>query len=618
MVDGVDSSRFVFASAQKTADIVVESGEALDRQSAQLLAEEIGTLGGAAPPVSKKPRTGALGAIYVGVLSQSPAIRDILNRERILVTDPAGVDFEAGTPGPTWKFHIHDTGGRPLSIDLLKASIMSRLVLFADDLGREGYLVYRSLADNTLVITGNTAFAVMYGVYKVRDSLYRDGQNVLAEGFGTPVLPLLNNPLFEHRAVCGQTSGPDAIAAGEWEKEWGTNDGYDYRGFIDFLTEHGLNTYVNWNFMDQLTLGLPYRSERFPDATNPFHPNVKHEFYGDMLDYAHSRNIKVIALINFPDRWQGLVRCHPEIAARGFDPGQLPDDDTWRECQRQNKSPGFSGVLCASKPETRKVFRDYIRDIFEHFPQLDGIGGQFAEGLSGTCDCPGCAENFMRLQYEYFREMVSIAQQDRPDRVAYAYRSPGAAEILKRADEIPNLIWGDWGTFYANHVMGKSVVRGQCYMFHCGNMMWNEYGMRQVTRMCAAQGLAGFEKRGVTYRQTAHDYLAFREFTWSIHTDLEDLARIWTVKTFRERDDAVASAYAHWMKAAGAEQMIYFCQRFPEAANWGEYRRFAEKYERHLELFRRELKEIKREHPWIEHLREAAEHGRAYPDGWYK
>lgn len=606
------SARYVLGAGSRVVDLVCESTDPLDRVAVEVLADAIDAIGGKRPSVRSTASSSPRRAVLVGTLDRSPAIRKILDEDLILISDPS-----RAFPGPQdhiIRQRLHKRiGPKPLSMAVLKASQASRYVLFAADLGDEGYVLYHSPKRNLLVVAGATGCATVYGAYKLRDCLYRENGEVVASGFGGPLLPLSSRPLFAHRAVCGQTSGYDAILPGQWEKEWGTDDGCNYRGFIDFLVEHGINTYVNWNFMDQLILGLPYRSDRFPQAVNPFHPNVKHEFFGDMLDYAHQRNIKTIILLNFPDRWHGLIRCHPEIAAANCPLEDFPDEGTWREWQRENRSPAFAGCVCAAKPETRQVFHDYVSDILERYPQIDGIGGQFGESLSETCDCPACRDRFFDLQHEYFVDMVDLARKGRPDRLAYAYRSPGAAETLKRRDDMSGLFWVDWGTAYANYVAGRSRVRGSWYLHHCSNESWNEYGLRAMTRICAEVGLEGFEKRGVSTRELAHDYLAFREFTWSARSGLRELARLWTIKTFREADQDVTDAYTHWMIARGALQMGDFCRTYVELAAWSDERQLAARAERHLELCREALRRVAREHPWIEGLREDV--GAAGPAG---
>ncbi|MCK4624233.1 MAG: hypothetical protein KAV00_02910, partial [Phycisphaerae bacterium] len=91
----VGTSKFIFASGNKIANIVVESGEAMDWQSAKILAERVEQIGGSAPPVLDSPRRAAASVVYLGVLDQSPAIRSILNQERILITDTDQADFNA-------------------------------------------------------------------------------------------------------------------------------------------------------------------------------------------------------------------------------------------------------------------------------------------------------------------------------------------------------------------------------------------------------------------------------------------------------------------------------------------------------------------------------------------
>ena len=83
------------------------------------------------------------------------------------------------------------------------------------------------------------------------------------------------------------------MADQQWAKEWGNNDEYDYRGFIDWLASHKINHLNMWLF--NLAFGIAYDSLRFPECVNRHHPNVKNEFISDMIEYAHKRHIEMFS-----------------------------------------------------------------------------------------------------------------------------------------------------------------------------------------------------------------------------------------------------------------------------------------------------------------------------------
>jgi len=127
-----------------------------------------------------------------------------------------------------------------------------------------------------------------------------------ASGASSAILFILFNlPAFAHRGVCTNIGGPDHLSDNAWVKDWGGDGRYDYKAFIDWLAKFKITHLNVWLF--ELAFGIAFSSKKFPECVNHHHPNVKHEFMTDLIDYAHERHIEVTAFIDFPDMAAGII-----------------------------------------------------------------------------------------------------------------------------------------------------------------------------------------------------------------------------------------------------------------------------------------------------------------------
>ena len=502
----------------------------------------------------KKNKTGGkLKKIWIGAIPKSAHIRNILEKDDVLL----------GTNNPTAGECVFDkTSGSLLDnrVAMVMSSRLRRDFIVLDDLGAQDFIVY-SPDEQNLLLCGGTPQGVFYAVQTLLNHLYCEGDKVKLDDLHTGRLPIFSRPTVPIRGICTNIGGPDHLSHNQWEEEWGKDEKYDYKGFIDWLAQYKINHIDIWLF--EFGFGIAYPSGKFPECVNPYHPNVKHEFVGDMIDYAHSKHMKVTMFTDFPDMFSGILRKHPELGAKQFAKTQLPSEEDWNLFQKTGENPNKHdfrskfGTACASNPKVMTFWEEYLEEVFARYPGLDGITGQFAEDQFGKerfneiCHCANCRKNFLGLQWKYFKRMAEIVQKDRPNRLIINCASPGDVEILRHRNEIKNFIHLDWGTPFLPYTRGRALPRGEWYLFHYFGSKWTEFNWQNIGRFLGRSGLEAVIKRTVAYKPRTNDHFAFGEFTWNPELSIEDYARLYTRMTLRKTDKDTANLYAHWIKVRG-------------------------------------------------------------------
>jgi hypothetical protein len=505
-------------------------------RAAALLRDAVKALTGVSLPITQLAAPKAdLPLLIVSLLRDGPVVRHLAEADVLSISDKAQE----------------------------RVSNHSRYRFLADDLGEQGFLCYATRWHDrrALILAANAPQGGEYGASTLADRLCWDGDRLVLDRLHTRHLPVVQIPAYPIRSVATNIGGPDWLGNNQWEREWASEGGYDYRGFIDWLAGHKINQLILWPF--DLAFGIAYPSERFPECVNPYHPNVKDEFMGEMIDYAHQRHITVFFFLDFPDNWTAVVRAHPELAGKNVDTAALRhlEPSRWEAYQRQGRVGTerlralFSWV-CASHPGTMRFWEAYLRELLDRYPQVDGIGGQFAEHAAYHCDCPTCEAEFFERQWAFFQRMAEIAAAKIPGCRFWAYRSWGARDIWRNRYQLPGgLIWIDWGDSAAPLATNKALPRGHWYLYHRSKDRWYEYGLGLAARCCHQVGIRGLQIRGVYYRELDRIYQAFEEYAWNPSLGVADYADLYVQKRLRRRDAALADAYALGIEAQGLREM---------------------------------------------------------------
>jgi len=513
-------------SGRPVADIY--AGDPSDRgqqEAINILKQAVKDKAGTSLEVTRHPRDSSQTLHVVVGTGEDPLVAELLSRDNVMLT----VETWQSNPG---KYQLFQ------------------------DLGDQGFIIW-VVSENGhkyLVLGANTNQGLFYGAHTLAARAESVHNRLGWSNIGGNQLPIMNVPAFKYRSIATNIGGPDWLGFGQWAKEWKREEGYDYKGFIDWLASYKINHISLWTF--NLAFGIAYDSDRFPEMVNPYHPNVQQEFIADLIDYAHRRYIEVDFFFDFPDNWTAVLRSRPELAGQNIDMSGFPGGEKWETYQKLGSVGGqfyrsnFSWV-CASKPGVMEFWLAYLDELLERYPTVDGVGGQWCEHRNTRCNCSNCRELFFELQYRYFRSMVEATRRRKPSLRAWFYDSYGARDIVLHQDEIPNLTRVDWGSDATPYYLQRAIPKGQWYLYHRSGDRWPESGTKYMAEALSSHNLDGIQMRAVYYREHAHTYSAFGELSWNPGLRLADLARLYYLRAQGTAEGVMTSAYTDWMQMTG-------------------------------------------------------------------
>ena len=122
--------------------------------------------------------------------------------------------------------------------------------------------------------------------------------------------------------------------------------------------------------------------------------NVRRDFVRELIDYAHSKSIRVQLVIT-PFGYDGVNRFtfeHPELKARK--PDGSPVDQFGIHCWGWN--------LCPAKAESQRLMREYIGEmVFEFYPNADGLLIESSD--YSVCRCAECGPRYYDHEFAFVR-----------------------------------------------------------------------------------------------------------------------------------------------------------------------------------------------------------------------
>lgn len=165
----------------------------------------------------------------------------------------------------------------------------------------------------------------------------------------------------------------------------------EWKEMIDCIHADGGNTLLLW------TAG-GFRSKKFPVTWeyNREHANVKRDFAAELIDYAHTKGVRV--LLGFtPFAYDGVNQyplVHPELKAtqKTGQPASLWGMHSW----------GYN--LCPAKQESQRFMLEYIREmLFEFYPRADGLLIESSD--YAICYCADCREKFFDHEFDFVQQI---------------------------------------------------------------------------------------------------------------------------------------------------------------------------------------------------------------------
>jgi len=176
---------------------------------------------------------------------------------------------------------------------------------------------------------------------------------------------------------------------------------------IDAIRADGGNLAILW------TAG-GFKSKKFPATWghNKDHENIKADFVGELIDYAHGRGVKT--LLGFtPFGYDGVNRMsldHPEWAATGQDgkPVKPFGIHSWG----QN--------LCPAREDVQKFMLEYVKEMaLDFYPNADGL---FIESSDyAACHCKECGANFFKNEFALVKAVSEAVWEKKKDAMVVVY-----------------------------------------------------------------------------------------------------------------------------------------------------------------------------------------------------
>jgi len=499
----------------------------------QELLDFVREISGAEIPVVENNKGMKAPAIIIGLLDQSPLIREILRKDEILISG--------------------------LEEKKYKMAVLSALTLFPSDMGEQGFLVYGAQykSKTVLIITANTEQGLSYAVETIKNRIYENNGIWQIFGIGTRFLPVLNRPAFKHRSIATFLSGPCYIYPRQWEKEFSGG----YKEFIDWMSTHKMNHLLDWSFTPDA--GIGFRSERHPELVNELHPNVRNEYMGDMLAYAQKKHIKTWLFFKVPFRDYAMNKSCSGSFSHQINLKTEAMDEVIIPCV---KTPRFDPetmdgktirFVCMSDAGTKKFWKEYIREIVTRYPLLDGIGCEMGEHMEHYCQCKKCKGRELELGYEYFKIMADTARKIKPDMKLWFYRAAGAELIAERMAEFGEITVIGWG-FTELWYLLRSAPREDWFLCHTGTEEHVEEYLRKAINTLGRNSIEGIQIRGSKYREWESKFRAYDEFTWNPDMSLEDFALINVLRQERKIVPELSEIYLNWMRYVDADNALKF------------------------------------------------------------
>jgi hypothetical protein len=439
-----------------------------------------------------------------------------------------------------------------------------------EGLREQGFVVHclPSPSGEVLVVAAETAIGLRNGLLTVSDRLYRDsaGQVVIDPCAGA------HSPAFvrRHLKTDAMNLGPFRFETGYWDPttERGVHE------FVDWLASFRLTDYDLLAFMRGW--GTTYASARFPGLSDPQHPNVRHEYYPQLIARCHAWGLRVRAAdIYLASGYTMEVETEPAMLAPHADAAQLPPFRAG-EGSFADILGNPAAIACLAHPRAGAYYAAVVADLLEHYPDLDGLNFHVGHAFPGKiCRCPQCRDLRGNREgvYQCFARAYETAVGIKPDlgvMVATKMFGDATRAIVDHADEFPQLELFSWLRWIGNVLLEQ--VDGPLVMGHedgGGGLEANhdpektltqirahfrdyESWLRTYVQLSRASGLSCFSWEPALQRELQHMLFAYSQFTWEPDLAWGELARRYLIRSTRRLDPALTEAYRLALEANAA------------------------------------------------------------------
>jgi len=179
-----------------------------------------------------------------------------------------------------------------------------------------------------------------------------------------------------------------------------------WKDILDGVKRDGGNLVILW-------MGGAFPSKKFPITWryNTEHENIKHNFAGELIDYAHRLGVKVLLGLT-PFGYDGVNQYaieHPELKAitQNGNYTKLDGLDVW----------GFN--LNPYRPEAQKFMLDYTAEMLDFYPNADGLLLESSDYAISYCkDCP---ETYYQKEFAFVRQISDELWARKPEATIAIY-----------------------------------------------------------------------------------------------------------------------------------------------------------------------------------------------------
>lgn len=181
----------------------------------------------------------------------------------------------------------------------------------------------------------------------------------------------------------------------------------EWQDIVDCVREDDGNTVILW-------MGGAFRSKYYPITWeyNKDHQNVQADFVRELIDYAHSQDIRVILGIS-PFSYDGVNQYYK------VNPKTIASQSNGKPVNRFGiHSWGYN--MCASNSESQTFMVEYVREMTRDFyPNFDGLLIESSD--YAVCQCDDCGKNFFDHEFDWVRRISNDIWNAQPDATIIVY-----------------------------------------------------------------------------------------------------------------------------------------------------------------------------------------------------
>ena len=198
----------------------------------------------------------------------------------------------------------------------------------------------------------------------------------------------------------------------------------EWHNFLKKIVDLNANTlmvYINGHY-------LPYQSKAFPELVQHDHPNVKNEFFSEVIKLAKNYGIRIILVFTTTGHAGKFLETNSELKTKtnqisiNLEEYLLPFPRHIRKRKSQfnkgNAQVGF-GILCHNHPIAQQFVSKLIQEGLDLYPDVDGIALHPPESIF-PCYCEFCChvaktaytENLLQLSEQKVRNFYLSSYLD--------------------------------------------------------------------------------------------------------------------------------------------------------------------------------------------------------------